>query len=309
METYTKINTLYKRYIGLNDKSLDIPNNNWRSFSNHIILGEFTDSTIEFLKNTPFEATEKIDGTNSKIAFYPSTGTFKVGGKTDKAASQHGQFEFLTDLANKLLPQLKELFPPETAVFRPTKNKESNKPLFYNANVSSEGLVWDEISQSQLGNGIYGILLEEQPIYIYGEYFGKGIQKVGGKYLKDNDFIVFDINKQGWWLPKSKRDAICHTLGLKQVPSLGTMTILDAEKVVREGFKTHIEAVDKTLLAEGIVLRSPIGLKDEHGNRIIVKVKHCDYESYDNVRKTFTDDEFNKFNDWYHKYIESKNEL
>lgn len=304
METYTKINTLYKRYQHLGEKNIILPNNDWRKFNNMIILGEFADPTIEYLKSLPMEATEKIDGTNSKIAFYPSTGTCRVGGKTDKANSQHGQFEFLAEIAERILPKLQTMFPPDTAVFRPIKDEATKKPLLY-LHDDNEDDKWKYVGLDPNSNGIYGVGFEEQPIYIYGEYYGKGIQKVGPKYRNDNDFLVFDINKQGWWLPKELRNDICHQLGLRQVPSLGNMTLLDAERAVREGFKTHVDALDPTLLAEGIVLRSPLGLKDSHNNRIIVKVKHCDYLSYDTVRKQFTDDEFNEFNKWYVENVEN----
>lgn len=312
METYTKINTLYKRYQNLRKKDIDLPNPDWKKFANMIILGHFADPTIEYLKSLPMEASEKIDGTNSKIAFFPSTGTYLVGGKTDKADSQHGQFEYLSELAEKILPKLKAMFPKECAVFRPTKDKATNKPMIYfPCEVYKENSEIPEIEWKPLGaqppqNGMYGVEYEEQPIYIYGEYYGNGIQKVGPKYRNDNDFVVFDINKQGWWLPKELRDDLCHKLGLHQVPSLGHMTLLEAERVVRQGFKTHLEAVDPTLLAEGIVLRSPNGLKDSSNNRLIVKIKHCDYVAYDAIRKQFSDDEFKKFNEWYFKNIESE---
>ena len=303
METYTKINTLYKRYQALTKKDIVLPNNDWKKFANMIILGQFSDPTIEYLKNLPMEATEKIDGTNSKIAFFPSTGKCLVGGKSDAAESQHGQFEFLTEIAERILPQLKEMFPKDTAVFRPTKDKDTKKTNLY---FPSENNEWNPIGTNPNNEGIYGVEYEEVPIYIYGEYYGKGIQKVGGRYSNNHDFVVFDIEKQGWWLPKEMRDEICHKLGLHQVPSLGTMTILEAERAVRNGFKTHVNSEDPTLLAEGIVLRSPVGLKDAGGNRIIVKLKHCDYAKYDTTRKQFTDDEFKKFNDWYSNNIENE---
>ena len=302
METYTKINTLYKRYMYLKKNNVDIPNQDWVQFSNKIILGDFANPTLEYLKSLPMEATEKIDGTNSKIAFYPSSGTYVIGGKTDKAASQSGQFEYLSNLAESILPQLQTMFPKETAVFRPKDLSLLHYPT-YN---QESGLTWDILGPNPISNGIYGVEYEEVPIYIYGEYYGKGIQKVGPKYRSDNDFVVFDIKKQGWWVPKEVRDDICTKLGLHQVPYLGTMTISEAEKIVRNGFKTHIASVDDNLLAEGIVLRCPLGIKDSGNNRIIVKIKHCDYIAYDQVRKQFSDDEFKKFNEWYFKHIENE---
>jgi hypothetical protein len=111
---------------------------------------------------------------------------------------------------------------------------------------------------------------------------------------------VFDIRQQGWWLPKENRDAICQTLGLKTVPFLGVMTLVDIENMVRAGFTTKFEgAADPTLIEEGIVARPIIPICDGRGNRIIVNVKYCDYIEYENVRREFTDEEFEEFSVWY----------
>lgn len=300
MNVYNKINTLYKRYVIDKDMSDTIPNKDWLKFNHKIIIGDFSNQTFDYIKNLPMEAFEKIDGTNSKIAFYPSTGEYKVCGKTDKAESQSGQFEYLSNIAEKILPKLKEMFPKECAIFRPIKDSTNNF-IFYDKvlddNLKFNG--WQNIENDELTNGIYGIKVEEDPIYIYGEYYGKGIHKVGKKYLNGNDFIVFDIQQQGWWLPTDLRNELCNKLGLNQVPYLGEMSLLEAEKIVQEGFKTHLKAVDSNLLSEGIVLRSSHGLKDSSNNRLMVKIKHIDYEEYNRVRKQFSNDEFEKFNNWY----------
>ena len=156
--------------------------------------------------------------------------------------------------------------------------------------------------------GQYEVCLEEVPIYIYGEYFGTGIQKCGSRYIQNgNGFRVFDIKQQGWWLPKENRDAMCKGLGLETVPFLGVMTLRDIENVVRGGFPTKFEgAADPTMLEEGIVARPIIPLCNGSGNRIIVKVKYCDYVEYDAVRKQFSDKEFTEFDTWYHENIENK---
>ena len=288
------------------EMSETIPNTDWLKFKNKIIMGDFSDPIMEYLKNNQMEAYEKIDGTNSKIAYYPSKGICKVGGKTDKAESQSGQFEFLTEIAERILPQLKEMFPKECAKFKPIKDIDTNKFKFYAPILDETNRFkgWYDVNEVALLDGIYGINVEEVPIYIYGEYYGKGITKVGKRYSNENDFIVFDINQQGWWLPCDLRNEICNKLGLQQVPSLGTMTINEAEKVVSEGFKTHLNAVDPTLLAEGIVLRCGFDLKTHSDKRVIVKIKHVDYKAYNDVRKQFTNEEFEKFNKWYNSYSE-----
>ena len=313
METYTKIDTMYKRYAF---DGKNCPKKEWLKFRNKIILGEFSNKEAEYLFKCLWEAYSKIDGTNSKIAFYPSTQEIRVGGKTDKANSQHGQFEMLEKIGERIKPQLCAMFPKESARFTPVKG-DDNKVQYYD--VHADFNEYDEktmvaIMQAKfdkkdtvVSSGMYGVELEEVPIYIYGEYFGTGVQKGGGRYIQNgNDFLVFDIKQQGWWLPKENRDAICKALGLEQVPFLGHMTLEDIEKMVRGGFATKFDrAADPTLIEEGIVARPVIPLCSSNGNRVIVKVKYCDYVEYDAVRKEFSDKEFTEFDTWYHENVES----
>ena len=89
---------------------------------------------------------------------------------------------------------------------------------------------------------------------------------------------------------------------LNTVPFLGVMTLKEIEDKVRAGFTTQFDrAADPTMLEEGIVARPTIPLCDGSGNRIIVKVKYCDYIEYDAVRKEFSDAEFEEFDKWYHE--------
>ena len=302
METYTKIDTMYKRY---QFDGKDCPNKDWLKFKNKIILGEFSFKEAEYLFTCLWEAYSKIDGTNSKIAFFPSTGEIRVEGKTEKAQSQHGQFEMLEKIGERIKPQLCAMFPKESARFAPVK--DGNKIKFWD--VSSEIDRYANANPvTPNREGQYEVCLEEVPSYIYGEYFGTGIQKCGSRYIQNgNGFRVFDIKQQGWWLPKENRDAMCKGLGLETVPFLGVMTLRDIENVVRGGFPTKFEgAADPTMLEEGIVARPIIPLCNGSGNRIIVKVKYCDYVEYDAVRKQFSDKEFTEFDTWYHENIENK---
>ena len=302
METYTKIDTMYKRY---QFDGKDCPNKDWLKFKNKIILGEFSFKEAEYLFTCLLEAYSKLDGTNSKIAFFPSTGEIRVEGKTEKAQSQHGQFEMLEKIGERIKPQLCAMFPKESARFAPIK--EGNKIKFWD--VSSEIDRYANANPvTPNREGQYEVCLEEVPIYIYGEYFGTGIQKCGSRYIQNgNGFRVFDIKQQGWWLPKENRDAMCKGLGLETVPFLGVMTLRDIEDMVRGGFATKFEgAADPTMIEEGIVARPIIPLCNGSGNRIIVKVKYCDYVEYDAVRKQFSDKEFTEFDTWYHENIENK---
>ena len=289
---FTKINTLYRRYAF---EAKDCPNKKWLKLRNKIILGEFSDKEAEYLFDCLWEAYSKIDGTNSKIAFFPSTQEIKVGGKTDNASSMHGQFEMLQEIADRIKPMLCEMFPRECAKF--TEVKGNNNKVQYYGDISGAKINADV-------SGMYKVELEEVPIYIYGEYYGEGIQKCGKRYIeKGNNFKVFDICQQGWWTPKEVRDEMCSKLGLDTVPYLGNMTLRDIERMVKDGFTTKVEGVaDPTMVEEGIVARPVVPLKNGRGERIIVKVKYCDYEELSDVMKEFTDDEFKEFIAWYKEH-------
>lgn len=272
----------------------DCPNPKWRMWQNKIIMGCFTDPTVKYLKDCLWEGYSKIDGTNSKICYFPSNAELLVGGKTDKANSQHGQFEMLQEIGDKIKPELEKLFPKDSAKFAPVK--DGNKIQF----VDKDG-VPEELTE----NGLYCVYVNEVPVYIYGEYYGQGIQKCGGRYHDHNDFRVFDIDAQGWWVPSDIRNAWCKQLGLKTVPFIGIRTLAEFEKMVMDGFTTLIDdAKDPTLIEEGIVARPVIPIKDARGNRIIVKIKYCDYKEWAETRKQFTDEEYNEFLEWYKNNIE-----
>lgn len=300
LQTFTKIDTLYKRYI-FDGKTC--PNKDWLKFKNKIIVGNFSNIEAKYLFNCPWEAYSKIDGTCSKIVFFPSSGRIVVGGKTDKAVSQHGQFEMLQDIGERIKSQLCAMFPRESARFAPVRNKETNKVEYWD--------LTDHLGISTVvptTDGDYGVHLEEIPIYIYGEYFGSGIQKCGSRYIQNgNGFVVFDIQQQGWWTPKDVRDSICKTLGLETVPFLGVMTLEEIEQMVKNGFTTKFDrAADQTMIEEGIVARPIIPLCSGNGNRIIVKVKHCDYVELNAAKREFSDEEFNEFEKWYYANVEGK---
>lgn len=115
-------------------------------------------------------------------------------------------------------------------------------------------------------------------LIIYGEGYGQNIGKVGSRYLSnDVSFRVFDIVIGGWWLDWENVVDICNKLNLDHVIPYGEMTLAEAEELVKKGFKSTI-AEDKTLNAEGLVLRTPIQLFDKKLHRLLVKIKTCDYE-------------------------------
>ena len=113
-------------------------------------------------------------------------------------------------------------------------------------------------------------------IVLYGEGYGEKIQS-GGRYVRGGaDFILFDVRVGDWWLLRDKVEGIADALSIKVVPFMGYMTIPEAIEFVRRGFTSMI-AADPTLPAEDLVLKTPVGLLDRTGHRIVAKVKTVDF--------------------------------
>ena len=295
-QTYTKINTLYKRYQNLG--KVELPNKDWKIFQNKIILGDYSDDFMGYIKDLKFDCFSKIDGTNSKIVYFPSTGECFCGGKTDNAdIVGTGQKAMLDVIIERIKPTLAELFPPESAKFAPVMN-DKNQIQYYHREDGGEVLNINENYAD--GVRMFGVKLEESPVYIYGEFFGKKIQK-GGNYDKDNNrFSIFDICQQGWYVPIDILNDYAQKLGLDVAPYLGQMTIPEAEEMVAKGFKTRVpDVANPDYLEEGIVARPVIPIKDPRGKRIIVKIKTCDYNDLNVAIDKVGEDSYNEFKKWY----------
>lgn len=291
-QTYTKINTLYKRYKNLN--KVELPNPAWKAFQNKIMIGNYSDDYMEYIRDLQFDCFSKIDGTNTKIVFYPSTGLCTYGGKTDNAdLKQHDKI--MPRIIQRITPLLQTIFPPETAKFTPILNDKQQIQYFHEDRCE----VRDIDSKLKEGFRRFGVELEESPIYIYGELYGPGVQK-GGHYGDTLRFAVFDICQQGWFLPIGMLTEMCNNLGLDMVPYIGKMKLWDAENMVMHGFKTLVENVkDPDYIEEGIVARPVVPIKDPRGKRIIVKIKYCDYHELNEAVKKVGNDEYMRFCEWY----------
>lgn len=305
-QTYTKINTLFCRYKNLS--KVELPNKQWIKFQNKIMIGVYSDDYMEYIKDLKFDCFSKLDGTNSKIVYLPSTGECFCGGKTDNAdIIGTGQKAMLDQVIERIKPILAELFPPESARFTPVLN-DKNQIQYYLPDITEisnpmpgfSTAKGDAVTNVSCG-GTYMVDLEEVPVYIYGEFYGKGVQKCGGNYDKDNKrFSVFDICQQGWWVPINILNDYCAKLSLDIAPYIGQMTIAEAEAMVMNGFKTRVANVSNPdLIEEGIVARPVVPIKDPRGNRIIVKIKYCDYKELNAVIDELGVSQYDEFHKWY----------
>lgn len=108
---------------------------------------------------------------------------------------------------------------------------------------------------------------------LYGEGYGARIQKGGGNYRPDQDFVLFDVKVGEWWLQRGDVEDVAAKLGLDVVPIIGRGTLADAVELAREGFNSTWG----DFRAEGIVARPSVELKARNGRRIITKIKHRDF--------------------------------
>lgn len=254
--TYQKINTIFKRDV------------------NNIIMpyDDFVEPEFEFLRFATWRAEEKIDGTCMRIEvaskfkyIYPHPDcegdedsgvldgvefTVAYKGKTDNAQIPKELLKFMQDN----YPEEKVLAALGLKKFIPVEEWE----------MEHNWLTKEQIPRMYT---------------IYGEGYGRGIQK-GGNYIKDGvGFIVFDVKVNDLYLLTDSRDIIAEKLDAPVVPFMGYFTFDEAIELVREGFKSNI-AENKDHMAEGLVLRTECGLKNRMGQRLITKIKTCDFEKY-----------------------------
>ncbi len=113
----------------------------------------------------------------------------------------------------------------------------------------------------------------DQPVTLYGEGYGAGIQK-GGVYRPDMSFVLFDVRVGDWWLLRDGIVDVAQSLGIDAVPVALVGTIGEAIETVRGGFASTWNLQHA---AEGLVGVTTAGLLDRSGHRLIVKVKAADF--------------------------------
>lgn len=260
--TYHKINTLYKRDI------------------NNIIMQhyEWSCPEFEYLRTLPWDASEKIDGTNMRIEV--------------TRESVYGEVSNIDDIGNiigvKFNVEIKcktdnAQIPPHLEKYM--KETFTDDKVFASLGIKEYIPIeeWAEhgwcVSKEDL-TPVYDKIPEKYTLY--GEGYGMKIQRGGGRYLSNSvSFIGFDVKVNDTYLLHDNAMEIFKKLGADTVPYFGQMTIDEAIEKVRKGFVSEISE-DRTLIAEGLVLSSPLGLKNRRGERLIVKIKYMDFVKYRN---------------------------
>lgn len=113
----------------------------------------------------------------------------------------------------------------------------------------------------------------DMQVMLIGEGYGAKIQKGGGDYRPDNDFILFDICINGNYQPRESVKEIANYFNIDVVPTIMIGKLQDGVDYVKSKPKSKIGNAD----SEGLVARPLKELKDRTGNRIIVKIKVKDF--------------------------------
>lgn len=253
--TYQKIQTVFKR----DEKNVIMP------------YDRLTDPAFEYLRSLSWRCEEKIDGTNIRLEVTSEVvWDDPMEPSYVKGAEFHVYYKGKTDNANIHPNLMKHL----------TDNYPAEKVL---ASLGLKAFIPKEEFADHKWQSYQDI---PKTYTIYGEGYGAKIQKAGGNYLSHNNgFAVFDVKVDDLYLLTKDRDEIAEKLGTPVVPYIGNMTLDAAIAYVREGFKSRI-AENKDFMAEGLVIRTDIGLCNRRGERIITKLKTCDFQKYKAVYGT-----------------------
>ena len=131
-----------------------------------------------------------------------------------------------------------------------------------------------ELFSNNAAEELFEQLFGEKDVILFGEGYGKKIQAVGSKYIPDGvDFILFDVCVNDTYLDREEVENIALAFRISVVPVVLVGTINDAINYVMTKPKSTIG----TAPMEGLVGRPAVELKDKNGNRLIVKVKVCDF--------------------------------
>ena len=113
----------------------------------------------------------------------------------------------------------------------------------------------------------------EREVILFGEGYGAKIQK-GETYRSDVGFILFDVMIGDNYQSRKAVEDIAKCFDLEVVPIIMCGTIQEAVDFV----KTKPDSTIGLAKMEGLVGRPYVEVRDRCGNRVIVKIKVCDFQ-------------------------------
>ena len=200
------------------------------------IIGDYSIPEFEYLASNLWVFTEKVDGTNIRVMYEDDF-------DKDMYKENTWSIKFRGKTDNAQIPAFLVTKLEQTYLNEEMKNKFKEK-------------------------------FEDATVCLYGEGYGSKIQKGGGNYREDHDFVLFDVKIGNWWLQRQDIENIAEFLSIDVVPIIGEGTLHDMITLAKEGFKSKWG----DFTAEGIVARPKTELLARSGKRIITKAKHKDFQ-------------------------------
>lgn len=145
-----------------------------------------------------------------------------------------------------------------------TDNAQMPMPLMERLKELFEGNTNEELFEQKFG---------ENQVVLYGEGYGGKIQS-GSLYKETQDFILFDVRVGETWLTRESVENIAKSFNLDVVPVILEGTIQEAVDYVKT---KPISPIGNGKESEGVIGIPKARLTDFRGNRIIVKIKACDF--------------------------------
>lgn len=146
-----------------------------------------------------------------------------------------------------------------------TDNAQMPGPLVQELNKLFLGTMNEQIFEQKFG---------ATPVTFYGEGYGGKIQS-GGAYRKEQSFILFDVMVGYTFLNRVDVEELAKAFSLDIVPVIITGTIQQAVDYVK--MKPNSTITEEVKESEGLVGTPKARLTDFRGNRIIIKIKVCDF--------------------------------
>ncbi|RAN77986.1 hypothetical protein B5P43_18315 [Bacillus sp. SRB_336] len=122
---------------------------------------------------------------------------------------------------------------------------------------------------------IFEQVFGETPVVFFGEGYGAKIQKNGGNYRQNQDFVVFDVKVGDVYLRRSDVEDVASKFGLNVVPIVLRGTLQQGVDLIKAGLKSQWGE----FTAEGLVAKPAVDLFSRTGERIITKIKYEDFKS------------------------------
>jgi hypothetical protein len=122
---------------------------------------------------------------------------------------------------------------------------------------------------------LFELAFGETEVTLYGEGFGAGIQKGGGNYSPNQEFILFDVRIDKWWLERDSVTEIAQKLGVPIVP---VVHVCSLNQMIEMMQADRLMSAIGNHEAEGVVGVPAVPLVTRSGERVIVKVKSVDFK-------------------------------